>query len=463
MKVLLTKPATESSKPWYFPSGLGYIARAILDAGHEVTVIDPEIEQWDLSRHCSYIANTKYDILGISALINKYKYVCHLAEASKISNPHAKVVLGGNITGPIWELLLHKSRVDICVIGEGEKTIQELLGALEGQMELEEVQGIAFRKNGQPFQTPLRMPIEHLDSIPFPAYEVFPMESYISTPGKIANLGYSKRDLSMITSRGCPYNCTFCYRPSWEKVRSRSPENVSSEIQYLIKNYGIDSIVFNDELTLRHKSQIFKLCDVMDKIGIFWGCVGRVNVVSADTLKKMYDAKCRWMTYGLESGSQAILNEMNKKTTVDQAKNAILWTKRAGIHTNPTFILGFPSESHQTAMETVKFMSDSNLYPETLFFATPYPGTELFKQAVQRGLISDVEEYLLSIDGKDAHSLIINLTSMSNHELLALRDEVIRNISECRGNIFKRSLKIIRKEGLNIFLSKIMRRLRSKL
>lgn len=461
MNILLTKPMTSSSKPWYFPSGLGYIARALIDLGHEVNIIDPEVEQWTLEQHCKAIATSKYDVLGISALINKYRYVCTLAEASKEANPNARIVLGGNITGPIWELLLNKAPIDICVIGEGEITIQEVIRSFEGLSDLESVNGIAFRLNGKPFQTPFREPIENLDDIPFPAYNIFPMEVYITTPGKLARQGFGRRDLSMITSRGCPYHCTFCYRPPWERVRNRSPENIMLELRYLIDKYGIDSITFNDELMLLNKTHIYKICNSIGSTGIFWGCAGRVNIVNPEILKKMYDSGCRWMTYGVESGSQTILDEMKKRVKVDQAKNAILWTKKFGINTNPTFIIGYPSESRRTAMETVNFMRETGLNPDSLFFATPYPGTELFNQALEMGLISDVEEYLTNIDGKDAHSLIINLTRMTNEELISLRDEVLDKVVPGYGKrlreLLLKSIRILETDGLKVFFSRLTR------
>lgn len=256
MKVLLTRPKTNSSLPWYFPSGLGYIARALVDVGCEVAVVDPEVENWDFDDHARYLQNARYDVLGISALINKYKYVSMLAQASKEFHPNSRIILGGNITGPIWELLLQKTQIDLCAIGEGEKTVQELLLAFEKNSDLGAVKGIAFRRNGKPFLTAFREPVANLDEIPFPAYELFPMEAYLTTPGKLARSGFVRRDLSMITTRGCPYQCTFCYRPPWEKVHYRSCENVMSEVLYLVNNYNLDGIVFNDELTLINKTRV---------------------------------------------------------------------------------------------------------------------------------------------------------------------------------------------------------------
>lgn len=430
--------------------------------GCEVMVVDPEVEDWDLSDHVRCLQNAQYDVLGISALINKYKYVSTLAQASREFHPNSRIILGGNITGPIWELLLQKTQIDVCVIGEGEKTVQELLSAFERNSDLETVEGIGFRRNGKPFLTPLREPVANLDEIPFPAYEMFPMEAYLTTPGKLARSGFVRRDLSMITSRGCPFQCTFCYRPAWEKVRYRSCENVMSEILYLVNNYDLDGVVFNDELTLVNKTRVHEICAGIEKIGLLWGCVGRANTVNKDLLKRLYSAGCRWITYGVESGSQTILDEMRKKVTVEQARNAIIWTKRVGINTNPTFMIGYPSESPQTVMETVQLMLETNLHPDTLFFATPYPGTELFREAVKlRRVVADVEEYLLYIDGKDAHSLIANLTEMSDQQLIDLRDEALRKVAVPSSNIWalcKYLFRTVRVEGWWSLYLKVARR-----
>lgn len=463
MKVLLTRPITYSSEVWYFPSGLGYIARCISDAGHEVKVFDPEVECEDFDKHCEFIKNEKYDVLGISALINKYDYVKNLVDFSKKQHPHSKVILGGNITGPIWELLLSKTKIDVAVFGEGEETVIETIKAFEDDASLEGVRGIGFQRNGKPFRTELRPPISDLDTIPFPAYELFPMEKYLTTPGKLSRQGLGKRDLSMITSRGCPYSCTFCYRPEWEKVRHRSVENVLTEIRYLMDNYRMDALTFNDELTLWSKKYSYKLCDALETTGIYWGCVGRVNIVDENLLKRMYETGCRWITYGIESGSETILKEMKKNQKADKAKKAVIQTKKAGLGTNPTFIIGYPSETRETAMESVDFMKETGLHPDSIFFATPYPGTELYNDAIKNGRITGtIEEYLHKIDGEDAHSLLVNLTQMSDEELLALRDEVLRKVKPTSWDHFKKAIEILKQKGLKTLLTKMSARLKLK-
>lgn len=266
----------------------------------------------------------------------------------------------------------------------------------------------------------------------------------------------------MITTRGCPFQCTFCYRPPWEKVRYRSCENVMSEVLHLVNNYNLEGVVFNDELTLISKIRAYRFCDEIEKTGILWGCVGRVDTVDEDLLKRLYGAGCRWITYGIESGSQTILNEMNKNVTVKQARNAVIWAKKAGLNTNPTFMIGYPSESLQTVAETVKFMRETNLHPDSLFFAAPYPGTKLFDQAVASGHITmNVEDYLSYIDGKDAHSLLVNLTEMSDQELIGLRDEILREVAPTNIKAFLRLIfQTIKVEGWKNFYLRAMRKLK---
>jgi len=452
MKVLLTRPSTHSSLPWYFPSGLGYVAGSLADAGHEVSVLDAEVEGWDLTDHCRRLAAADYDVLGISALINRYGYVRGLAEASRNAHPGARIVVGGNITGPVWRLLLQITEADVLVIGEGEVTILEVLRCFDEGTPLGDVDGIAFRREHEPFQTRPRTPVENLDAISFPAYDLFPMEAYLSTPGKLARKRLCSRDLSMITARGCPFHCTFCFRPPWERVRFRTWGNVMAELRFLMDNYGVDGVTFNDELTLVSKERSRALCDTIEKTGIVWGCVGRVNTVDLPLLRRLREAGCRWMTYGIESGSQLILDEMKKGVRVEAAKKAVLWTKQAGIATNPTFMLGYPSETRETAMASVRFMKETGLHPDSLFFATPYPGTELFENAVAAGQIPwGLEEYLFAIDGKDAHELLVNLTAMTDAELLGLKNEILATVApeNSRGAQpwLRRASRVLREEG----------------
>jgi len=443
---------------------MGYIAASLRDAGCEVAVLDAEAEGYTLGEHCEKLRDASYDVLGISALINKYEYVAALAEASKTHHPRAEVVLGGGITGPIWELLLGKTRVDVLVIGEGEETIRAVLPRLGDEAALEEVDGVAFRRRGKPFQTPFREPVPNLDDLPFPAYDLFPTERYVTTPGKLSQAGFCKRDLSMLTSRGCPFSCTFCYRPPWEKVRYRSMESLEREIRHLKDAYAVDGITFNDELTLANRKRSYALCDTMERMEIVWGCVGRVNTVDAPLLKRMHEAGCRWMTYGIESGSQAILDEMKKKVRVETARNAVRWTQEAGISTNPTFILGYPSETRETAMESLRFILDLNLNTSSFFFATPYPGTELFREAVAAGRINaSVDDYLRRISDRDAHELLVNLTAMSDEGLLGLRDEILEAAAAHRRSLreplWKAGCRVLREEGLTAFMRKSLKKL----
>lgn len=461
MNIVLTRPSTFTSAPGYFPSGLGYIAGAMRDAGHRVKVLDAEAERLPLEDHGERLRALDYDVLCISALINKYGYVRDLAAASRRHHPDAKIVLGGNITGPIWELLLDRTTIDYLVIGEGEVTIAELLACVEKGATVENVAGIAHRNGGTPTRTRMREALPDLDAIPIPPYELFPMDTYLNTPTKLSSWRICQRDISMISSRGCPFKCTFCYRPPWERVRYRSAENVKKEVAFLIDTYGIEGVVFNDELTLAEKKRSYELCDAMEELGILWGCVGRVNTVDLDLLKRLYRSGCRWMAYGIESGSQQILNEMRKNLNVERALDVVRWSKQVGIRTNAAFMIGNPSETRETAMATVRFMKSAALHPEGIFYATPYPGTELFKQAVEMGRIDGerVEDYLLYIDGRDAHELLVNLTQMSDEELVELRNEVVSAVARPK-EFWPRMRMVYREEGPRGFARRLIRLVR---
>ena len=283
------------------------------------------------------------------------------------------------------------------------------------------------------------------------------METYLTTPGTLGLWGFAKRDLSLITARGCPYHCTFCYRPPGEVVRQRSVGNVVLELEQLIGRYGLDGVIFNDELTIVGKERAYEFCDGIEKLGIRWGCVGRVNTVDRELLRRMYSVGCRWITYGIESGSQVILDEMRKDVKVARALDVVRWTQNAGIVTNPTFMVGYPSETRATAMETVRFMKQARLNPDSLFFATPYPGTPLFEQGVSMGRISaNVEDYLMRIDSQDAKSLLVNLTRMSDCELVAVRDEILRRVAPPRGPArwFRRVAEVLRQKGPRALFSR---------
>ena len=295
------------------------------------------------------------------------------------------------------------------------------------------VKGIWYKKEGKIIKNPPRPLIENLDEIPYPAWDLFDMETYLKNPMGFEPPGDIAldrvRSMPICPSRGCPYNCTFCYHIFSRRNRVRSAESILGEIKELKDRYDINFFAFHDDCFIINRKRLYEFCDAYGEsgLGIKWACFGRANLMNGELLQKLKDANCEYVGYGIESGSQKMLDAMNKQVTVEQAKNALLLTQKMGIRVHCTFMVGIPGETRETIWETVKFCKDTNRSVH-LFFAAPYPGTPLFEQAKKLGRIPDDLESYVSRLG-DVDEFVVNLTDMPDEELQELRSRAEKEVN----------------------------------
>jgi len=259
-----------------------------------------------------------------------------------------------------------------------------------------------------------------------PAYDLLPMEIYLSNP--IIGFG---RDIDFISSRGCPFSCTFCYQPWGRYFRAHSVGFIIDTLKYLKKNYGIDFVSFQDDEFMAKKNRVYEFCEQLRKHipDLLWSCTGRVNLVNEDIVKTMKSAGCVSISYGFESGSPRMLKSMNKIATIEKMEKAIKINRKYGMMLPVSFIIGMPGEDEESCRETVAFCVKNEIPLKSIMFATPYPGTELFDLAVSTGRISKdmVHEFVLKLE--DARDFVINLTDTFNEEqLIAKRQEMIKDV-----------------------------------
>lgn len=426
MKILLINPPIrENEPPRHIPMGLGVIASVLLNEGHEVKVLDINAERLSNSQVQERIdLGSKYEIIGTGGLITTYKYLKWLIPQLKKYNPASRVVIGGGVVTENPALLLSRTPADIAVIGEGEITMVELVSALESNNSLETTKGIAYKDDkGQVRINPLRPLIKDLDSLPFPAYNLFPMDIYLHNVAHASVLG-KKTEITIITGRGCPYKCEYCFHIFGRGIRSRSIDNVLEEIKFLIETYEVESLLISDETFTINKKRVNEFCERFstENITVPWSCYARVNLVDAEMLKNMKQAGCYRVSYGIESGSQKILDNMNKQVTVEQAKKAVRLARSVGLACGTTFMFGYPGETLETIRETGDFCKDLLITP-TLFFTTPYPGTRLYSQ-VKEKIINRYgdEEKFIEVLG-DVSEFTINLTDFPDETLYKLKEQ----------------------------------------
>jgi magnesium-protoporphyrin IX monomethyl ester (oxidative) cyclase len=415
MKVLLINPPQTfypgSEQPaGNLPIGLMYIAAVLQKANVNVEILDAFITAtfqkngetvtvgMPFEEIKQEIQNRKPDIVGISG-----PFTCQIENSIKVSNlakevnPNILTVMGGpHVTLVPKEFLEEAKDLDIAVTGEGEYAMIEIAQAFEGKKQLSEVLGIAYRQGGKVMVNPPRPLIEDLDALPYPAYDLVNMEQYLN-PEKIGYRSFQDRAISMITSRGCPFNCCFCavHLHMGQAFRAHSAEYVLNHIQYVVEKFKVKNIFFEDDnLTLNIK-RFEAICDgiIQRKIKIGWETPNgvRADCLNIELLKKMKQSGCKSVFVGVESGDQQILDNVICKSldlnrVVEFAKNA----RQIGLKTGAFYIIGFPGEKKENMQRTVDFALglkrdyDVGMH---LFMATPSYGTKLYDECKSKGYI----------------------------------------------------------------------------
>jgi radical SAM superfamily enzyme YgiQ (UPF0313 family) len=442
MKILLINPPIrEWAKPNVLPLGLGYIASVLRCKGHEVEVMDINAFRWKPHYVEEKIKNAEFDVAGIGAIVTVYKYVKWLVGILRGHHPGKKIVVGGSMGTSIPHIILEKTDADIACIGEGEVTAAEITEAVENGSDLSRVEGIWYRKDGRICVNNKRAPIKNLDAVPLPAWDLFPMDIYLKNPVGAPNRnkwidGSSESNtvLSMNLSgtRGCPYKCIYCYHDFMgQGYRHRSPENIVTEMKILKESYGVEYFHFIDDEFCLKKGFVFDFCKAVKeefKGRITWGCAGRVNLMTEDLIAEMADSGCTLIGYGIESGSQKMLNAMKKGVTVKQAKDTLRWTIKHLGWADTSFMIGTPGENRETIQETIDFCKELGLNPAVIFFTTPYPGTELYRMALQQGKIIDEEEYILNL-GEQGEKIRVNFSELADEELWEAQEYMIKELN----------------------------------
>ncbi len=445
MKILLINPPIrEWAKPNVFPAGLGYISSVLLRDGHEVKVLDINAYRWDRAKVEQKIKNTEFDVVGIGGIVTTYKYVKWLIFLLKKYHPHKKIIIGGSVGTSIPHIILGKNQADIVCIGEGEETVRELITVLQDKADLSKVKGIQYKDaDGKIIITGKRPPIEDLDSIPLPAWDLFPMDIYLKNPVGAPNRnkwidgsaqGSWQLSINLFATRGCPYRCIYCYHDFMGMGhRHRSPGNILEEIKTLYEKYKVTYFHFIDDEFVMNREFVHQFCRLLKSFSktvskkITWGCAGRVNLMTEDLIRTMADSGCVLIGYGIESGSQKMLDIINKQVSVEQAKKAIRLTRKYLGWADCSFMIGYPGETKETIQETIDFCKELELAPEVIFFLTPYPGTELYRMASGQGKIQDEEEYILGL-GEQGEKVRVNFTDFTDQELYAIQSYMIEEL-----------------------------------
>jgi anaerobic magnesium-protoporphyrin IX monomethyl ester cyclase len=378
MRTVLVNPpprrrAELYDRPDYGHLGLAYMAAVLREHGYNVAIVDAKLDRLGLRAAVSAVAALEPDIVGVTAMTHEICHVATFADEIKKAVPGVAVVVGGSHINATMEETLKEFHVfDYGVYGEGEETLLELVAALSSSGSLSGIRGLIYREQDNIVKNPPRPYVEDLDSLPLPAWDLFPR--------------HRMTEFVLLTARGCPFGCKFC-RPLGHRVRERSPEKVIRELELVADEFGIENchLWMWDETFGLNEERAFRLLDMMIERGLHkrfsWFVQTRADVVTEELLKKMHEAGCYGIGLGVESGNREILAYTNKRITLEQAERTNALAKSIGLETTTFFILGHPNETRQTIHDTIRFAVRLNGTVPVFGVMIPYPGTEIYNLA----------------------------------------------------------------------------------
>ena len=435
------------------PLGIAYLVAVMEAHGYKADIYHQDINHYPEAHLREFLDKEKYDFLGLSFIGGywQFKKAVAIAAAVNASRNRPFFALGGHGPSPEPGYFLKKMQADAICIGEGEETILDLLEALANGRNLSAVPGIACR-DGHDVRVNERRPlIKDLEALPFPAYHRFPMEVYRLLPMAHS----SKTDFvgRMISGRGCPFQCNFCYRMD-TGFRPRSNESIIEEIRLLNKDFGINYIAFVDELLMVSEQRVVLLCEDFMRAGFKfkWVCNGRLNYAKPNVLKLMKRSGCVFINYGIECMDDAILKTMRKQLTVEQIIKGIEVTLAEGISPGFNVIFGNIGENRRTLSAGVEFLLryDDGSQRRTVRPVTPYPGSELYYKAIEMGLLKDCADFY---ENKHVNSdlLTVNFTELSDDDFYQALMEANKKLLE---NYNRRLQSNMERDLQNLYVNK---------
>jgi len=451
MKILLITPYRTNEL--YQPIGLSYLAAYLRENGHEPVILDPVAEAPDkfklIGGEKKYglfddeikerILKERPDVIGVtSSFTTFHNEAVRISRICKTAFPSLKVLMGG--THPSMEDIktLDEESIDIIVRGEGEVTTLKLLNAFSGGSSIADIDGITYRENGSVKRNQDAKEIADLDRLPMPAYDLLKMDVYLGNQrerifpfAKQVPIGF------MITSRGCPFKCTFCSTTqNWKRYRWMSVGKVITEIEFLVKNYGIKEIAFQDDSFLAKKNRVEEICKVLIErdLGVTWTVPpgAQIWIVNKVLLKIMKESGLYRICFPIETGNLKSLDYINKPVNLKKAKEIIKECTKLGVWSYGNFIIGFPNETKKEIDETLEYMYDCGLDMCSLYVAQPFAGSVMFDEFKTLGLLPKGEV----LEGSTVFNTRYNTVTMRAEELNKTRKDAVHIYMKRRLKLF---------------------------
>ncbi len=377
-------------RPKLPPFGIAYLIAVLGKMGIHSILHDDNLRKYsdDELRLLFRKYRGQVKAVGLTSITATIQQIPRVAKISKEELPNTPVIVGGPHARLLPEDIINMHDVDVVFASEAEMTIQSYAKSID----LSKIPGIYYKSNGKIVRSDHAQVIQDLDKIPFPAYESFNIAEYYGTKGIVKRHPAS----FIITSRGCPYNCTYCsskaLNPTQGKmVRFRSPENVLEEIDYITKDHGVREVFFSDDMFTAKKSHLYEICEglIKRKVDLIWTCQTHVNHITEDALRMMKRAGCHQICLGIEAGDPEIQKVINKNLNLAKVKTVVRMIQKVGIDVRASFMMGNQYETPKTLQRTIDYAK--SIKPDFAAFriATPFPGTYLRQWASEKGYLAD--------------------------------------------------------------------------
>ncbi len=457
-KILLTKIGENrkhADRVTVPPMGVSYLASTLIQSGFSVQILDMKVENMGPKDVALRVKDEAPSIVGLSVLTIDAKLMLDTAHEIKKLSPQVKVMVGGPHATVHYNNLALEPDIDVAVIGEGERTVTELVPALLNGGDLHSIQGIAFKNGDSAAYTGPRAPIEDLDSLPFPALELLKLSEYYKA-GSFAPLG-PRKYLPIFTSRGCPYHCAYCHRIFGKKFRPRSPENVVSEIKHLKTRFGINEFEILDDIFNLNKERMHNILDqiIEQKLNIKFAFPNglRGDRLDEESIVKLKKAGAIQLSFAVESASPRIQKLIKKNNNLEKIAENIEIAYRNKIYTNGFFMMGFPSETEEEVQLTIDFALKSKLNQAEFFLVIPFENTELWEIAKKHTKIP-LESYY----EQEFHNNQFDLSEVGLERLHQLHREAFRKFFLSFGRLISLVIRHPRKRNLLKYISVFARR-----
>lgn len=427
MKILLIRPHSDvpAAPP---PIGLMYLAGYLRSNNRRrIEIYDGRVKETGIDIIGDVIEAAAPDIIGITAFSMEAEQAHQIAHKAKEIYPSTIVVIGGPYASSEPHSAIEDKAVDFAVNGEGEVVFSRLLDTLESGGQYDDIGGLFFRRNGETVFTEPGEVVENLDDIPFPAWDMIDLEEYFkpsASKRRLTNpIQMKKRGIPVVSTRGCPFNCTYCHNIFGRKLRKRSPENVIAELKWLKESIGVEEIEYIDDVFNLDLKRAKRIMDLMmeEKLNLKFSFPNglRADCMDEELIDKMKEAGCYRVNYAIESGAERLQKQMKKNLKLERAMEIINYTAKKNISIGGFFMLGFQDETEEEMKRTIDFALKSRCHTASFFILTPFPGTEMYQQAIDAGF--DMEAIY-----SDYGAVSANISKVPSDRILKMRRDAFR-------------------------------------